>query len=86
MVMADKPLSAPRLSWNQPTCERCWIDQNKRHDGDGVFSIRQPVRFVDPDNPRIEFCAWCGLPTIVGIFQRADPATVRFPARTEGGE
>jgi hypothetical protein len=43
-------------------CERCWFDQR----GD-----RMPVRLAHPDAER---CAWCGRPTIAGIYVRADSA------------
>jgi hypothetical protein len=27
----------------------------------------------------LEICSYCGAPTIVGIYTRADPATVAYP-------
>lgn len=73
--MTDEPPSeSPRLSWTQPICERCWIEQET----DGL-SVRVPVRYVGQDLS-IERCSWCGAPTIVGIFKRADPTTVPYPA------
>lgn len=72
--------------WNQPKCERCWIEHEGRWDTDEaegityLSSVRIPFRLTDPDGPRVEQCAWCGQPTIVGIYVRADPATVPYPA------
>ena len=70
-------------NWNQPICERCWIEAEAvwvtdLPDGrDRLESIRFPVRLT---NPTIEQCAWCGQPTIIGAYKRADPRAVPYPA------
>lgn len=64
------------LSWTQPICERCWIEQESESDGEMITGIRVPVRVMDV----IEQCSWCGKITIFGAFKRANPATVPFPA------
>jgi hypothetical protein len=67
------------LSWTQPTCERCWIAEHTRADGDGI-AIDIPVRVKDagPD-----VCSYCGFITISGIYTRADPSTVKYPKEKE---
>lgn len=62
------------LSWTQPICETCWK--------------RPPIHDVPPEpvrllNPGEERCAFCGDGTTSGIYVRADPASVPFPARKE---
>jgi hypothetical protein len=52
--------------WNQPICWRCW---GRRNPG------RVPVR-VHP--PVQEKCAYCGTPTISGIYVRDDPKLVPY--------
>lgn len=77
---------AERLSWTQPQCERCWIDGNGEWDlnadGYGVWqvliAVRQPTI---ARNSGIQRCAFCGAMTIMGIFVRANPEQVRFPAK-----
>jgi len=69
------------LSWTQPTCEPCWIKQHATYDDDDVLvSIDRPVMVKDD---MVQQCAYCGAPTIVGIYTRADPATVLFPREKE---
>lgn len=63
------------LSWNQPICERCWIMKNSTADGDNL-SVRAPHTHVTG----LETCAFCGEPTIVGIYVRHDPKRVAYPA------
>ena len=60
-------------NWNQPQCERCWVDQHTNSDG----TIREPVRVRDVEGARV--CAFCGYPTWAGIFVRADPSAVPYP-------
>jgi hypothetical protein len=74
-----------RLSWNQPRCESCWFEVEGDWDGDHLLAVRRPVRRPGPTV--IEQCAWCGRPTFIGIFVRADPASVPFPRlqREEAG-
>lgn len=78
-------------NWNQPQCEACWIEAEATwvdtSDGKGgtlqlLTSIRSPVRLKDPE---IEQCAFCGKPTIFGVYRRADPSTVPFPSESEEG-
>lgn len=69
------------LSWTQPTCERCWIQQHAGYnDEDYLVSIDRPVLVKEPD---LEQCSFCGSPTIVGIYTRADPSTVAYPKEKE---
>ena len=74
--------SGSKLSWTQPQCEACWIEQNMTHGDDAVFSIRRPTVLVQ-EHTHIEFCAWCGKPTIMGIYVRADPKTVPYPSKDD---
>ncbi len=71
------PNDSRRLSWTQPICERCWIEQESENDGKMITRIRVPVRVTEPE---ICQCSWCGKLTIFGAFKRADPATVPYPA------
>jgi hypothetical protein len=80
---ATEPPFNARLSWNQPQCENCWIEREATWDGDVLTGIRAPVRLTEPV---IERCAWCGEPTIFGVYRRADPTTVLFPATKGDGE
>jgi hypothetical protein len=66
------------LSWTQPTCEACWIDQHSNWDEDNIalVSIDRPVMVKDDI---IQQCSYCGGLTFVGIYTRADPATVPYP-------
>lgn len=57
-----------KSSWTQPCCDDCWRAQQPG---------RQPFRLREVD---VEICAWCGVTTMSGIFVRADPATVAYPA------
>lgn len=73
-----------RLSWDQPCCESCWFELEGQWDGDRLVSVRRPVH-----SPlrrlglgEVVRCAWCGAPTFAGIYVRADPATLPFPAST----
>lgn len=68
------------MSWNQPICERDWVKQNARYNEDDVLTeIRMPYRLTS-EHTEIERCAWCGEPTIFGVYVRADPDTVPYPA------
>ena len=70
------------LSWNQPMCERDWIAQRGVWEGDRLVSLEKPVGLTR-EYIEVEQCAWCGEPTIFGVFVRANPANVRFPAEKE---
>lgn len=68
-----------KLSWTQPICERCWIEWNSEwDDDDNLVGIRRPVR-INAEATEVERCAWCGRPTIVGIYKRVDPISVPYP-------
>ena len=79
-------------SWNQPCCERCWIDEHAVWAGDDdeddlwehmwqrLISIRLP--HVVLESP-VERCAFCGHPTFIGVYVRHDPNDVPFPAKRE---
>lgn len=57
------------MNWTQPMCERCWFDQRGN-----VMPTR--VNALPP----AERCAWCGRPTVAGIYVRQDPTAVPYPA------
>lgn len=73
---SEERVRGVRLSWNQPQCEVCWIEHNT-HTGQGVH-VLTPYR---SPHPVLEQCAFCGKPTIVGIYVRWDPdnVAVQFP-------
>lgn len=58
-------------NWNQPICERDWVERNGE---------RRPVRVIDPDEER---CAYCGEATKSGIYVRDDPQSVPFPTENK---
>lgn len=70
-----------KLSWTQPQCEQCWVENNTMLGDDGELYVKMPARLHDVTE--FEVCAWCGLWTIVGIYVRADPETVPYPARED---
>jgi hypothetical protein len=55
----------------QPICDGCW-----ERFGYGL-ARGEPTRLVDVEPER---CAWCGQVTVSGIYLRADPTTLAFPA------
>lgn len=59
-----------KFGWTQATCERCWVERQ---------GFRQPTRVRDEFHTGAEPCAFCGRPTWVGIYTRADPAKVPYP-------
>lgn len=63
------------MTYTQPICERCWINDNTTIEPDGV-TIRRPALI---GHPEIERCCLCGEPTVVGIYTRRDPHTVPYP-------
>jgi hypothetical protein len=70
----------PKLSWTQPVCERCWIEREAvwdETDTEVLVGLRLPVRTMEPE---LERCSFCGLPTFIGVFVRADPTKVPYPA------
>jgi len=76
--MTDTP---QKMSWSQPCCESCWIHRNHTVVDEGI-EIRTPVQVTDAG---IHTCGFCGNMTIMGVFVRADPATVKYP-RTKDDE
>lgn len=68
-----------KFSWNQPICERCWIERDGNWTEDG---IRIPVR-LSADQVKVCRCSYCGHPTFVGIFIRDDPDYVPYPCAEE---
>lgn len=66
------------MTWNQPMCERDWIDQHTTVGAVGEVSIDRPTRIKEP---MAEQCAWCGHITIFGVYVRADPDSVPFPTK-----
>jgi hypothetical protein len=77
--MTDK-----RLSWTQPICEADWVDQRSTFAEKGWddLVVERPTTVRTAP---LEQCAWCGLPTFVGIYVRADPATVPYPRTDDDG-
>ena len=75
-----------RLSWTQPICERCWIAREAAWEDVGevevLKEIRRPTVLTDSD---LEQCAFCGEPTIMGIFVRHDPNDVPFTKEKNDG-
>lgn len=74
----------PKPSWNQPCCEVCWFEirgvwvmaiLGGRHE-EYLASVTMPTRILEPE---LEKCAFCGAPTIFGVYIRQDPATVPYP-------
>lgn len=70
------------MPWkNVPCCEACWIQREgewvpygRTDDGaplEQLTSLRKPVRMVDPP---LEQCGFCGKPTFIGIYVRAQVA------------
>jgi hypothetical protein len=64
---------------NAAQCESCWIEDNATWDPDtpGVLvELRMPVRLVEPV---VEQCAWCGGPTIFGVYVRVARTILTYP-------
>lgn len=70
------------MTWNQPQCTDCWVGANSTPaaDDDGGLMIRQPVRVNDEWADALRVCSFCGRVTASGIFVRADPRSVPYPA------
>lgn len=68
----------------QPICEACWIEREGEWEqvpgaGTGtkrLVSVRVPTVLKSAS---LELCAYCGGPTIMGAYTRADSASVPFP-------
>lgn len=59
------------MNWNQPICTFCWYAKNPG---------RTPVTIKDDGLQR---CSYCGGGTSAGIYVRAHPDTVPYPAAEE---
>ena len=71
------------LSWTQAQCEACWIDTEGEWEDVGddtsvLTGCRMPTVMIASER-QVEQCAWCGNPTIMGIYKRVDPTTVPYP-------
>lgn len=69
------------MSWTQPECEKCWINENAIWEpiegvGEVLRGVRQPSRISEAP---IEKCCMCGDITISGIYVRRDPEIVPYP-------
>ncbi len=53
---------------NHPMCDKCWIDQHTVEEDDNLFSLTMPVKV---ELFTLEFCCWCGDPTLSGIYVHA---------------
>lgn len=60
-------------NWNQPCCNTCWTAR---------WPDREPTRFNE-EYRIVETCAFCGDPNDSGIYVRANPNEVPFPAKDE---
>lgn len=58
-------------SWTQPICDNCWENQRPG---------QEPTR-IKPEYAEQEVCAFCGYHHRSGIYVRADPTIVPFPAK-----
>lgn len=63
---------APRFSWTQPLCNRCWDQANPG---------RPPARVTSAEP---EVCVTCGGPTASGIYIRINPANAAHPTLRNG--
>lgn len=61
-----------KLRWTQPCCDACW-----GHYFEARGQNHQPITVTHPER---EQCAWCGEDTHSGIYVRADPNSVPYPA------
>lgn len=86
-----KPPTPPdprTLSWTNPVCTDCWVQENSvpdPSDSDGVL-MRVPTRLKDGDRDwpeLVEQCCKCGRATTSQIFIRVDPTTVPYPAKKD---
>jgi hypothetical protein len=58
------------MGWRQNICDDCWAEQEPG---------REPIRLKE-EFRETERCSWCGKFTTSGIYRRADPASVPYPA------
>jgi hypothetical protein len=63
------------MNWNQPCCDFCYLLQRP--------DARTPIRLRSAPK---EKCAWCGDMTTSGIYVRAHPSEVKFPAKDDDDE
>jgi hypothetical protein len=57
-------------SWTHPICLACYAQKEP-----GCSPVRLHREFADEER-----CCFCGQPTTDGIYYRADPRAVPFPA------
>lgn len=69
--------------WNQNCCTDCWIGLHGRVREDGGYEVREPHRVASEGAWLPVRCSFCGRQTTSGIFVRADPRTVPYPADEE---
>ena len=69
---------------NAPQCERCWMEKRGEvsinEEGNVRFQVATPVRLTQPE---LEVCAWCGEPTIFGVYVRARRDELTHPPEEE---
>jgi sulfatase maturation enzyme AslB (radical SAM superfamily) len=70
------------MSWQSvPQCERCWIEANSTYDTFVTSAETAEQRIVNIKMPFVmqqpvaEVCHFCGEPTIIGIYVRAEVNT-----------
>lgn len=68
------------MSWTQPVCTHCWIEENSVLDEQGGALIRKPIQLIDPGfMEALVNCCKCGRATTSRIWLRIDPTTVPYP-------
>lgn len=76
--------------WTHRSCERCFINRqiDAQDDGDQWVTIKIPVllnqQVMVESNEAVGECCFCGLPTVIGLYVRADPSTVQCVHEEEG--
>lgn len=68
------------MSFTQPVCTSCWVEENSVPDDDGGALIRQPIQVrIEDFMEALEKCCKCGRATSSRIWIRIDPTTVPYP-------
>lgn len=67
------------MSWTQPVCTHCWVQENSVPDEDGGALIRVPTQLLLDFNDALANCCKCGRATTSRIWIRIDPTTVPYP-------
>ena len=76
------------MNWNQPICERCWIDRQTEAVWKPSYTIlsyanmKLPV-VIQREETKIERCSYCGKPTFLGAYIRDNPEKVPYPREEE---